>query len=35
MADLVGPQWAVGGSAACLIVLVLILFGVPSYRDLD
>ena len=35
MADIVGPQWAVGGSAACLIVLVLILFAVPAYRDLD
>jgi MFS family permease len=35
MADIVGPQWAVGTSAACLIVLVLVLFAVPSYRDLD
>jgi MFS family permease len=35
LADIWGPQWAVGISAACLIVLVLILFAVPSYRDLD
>ena len=34
-ADVFGPQWAVGVSAACLIVLVLILFNVPSYRNLD
>jgi len=34
-ADLFGPQWAVGISAACLIVLVVILFNVPSYRRLD
>ena len=34
-ADIFGPQWAVGISAACLIVLVLILFNVPSYRNLD
>ncbi len=35
LADIWGPQWAVGISAACLIVLVLILFAIPSYRDLD
>ena len=35
LADIWGPQWAVGISAACLIVLVLILFAVPAYRDLD
>ena len=35
LADTFGPQWAVGVSAACLIVLVLILFAVPAYRDLD
>jgi MFS family permease len=35
LADVAGPQWAVGGSAACLIVLVLVLFTVPAYRDLD
>jgi MFS family permease len=35
MADLFGPQWAVGVSAACLIVLVLGLFCYPAYRDLD
>ena len=34
-ADIFGPQWAVGVSAACLIALVLILFNVPSYRNLD
>ncbi|MCB1691729.1 MAG: MFS transporter, partial [Pseudomonadales bacterium] len=34
-ADVFGPQWAVGVSAVCLIVLVLILFCVPAYRDLD
>lgn len=34
-ADIFGPQWAVGISAACLIVLVIILFNVPSYRRLD
>jgi MFS family permease len=35
LADMLGPQWAVGVSAACLIVLVLILFAIPAYRDLD
>ena len=35
LADLYGPQWAVGLSAAGLIILVAILFNVPSYRDLD
>lgn len=35
LADVAGPQWAVGASAVCLIILVLILFAVPSYRDLD
>lgn len=35
LADLFGPQWAVGISAACLIVLVLGLFCYPAYRDLD
>jgi len=35
LADVVGPQWAVGASGICLIVLVLILFQVPAYRDLD
>jgi MFS family permease len=34
-ADHFGPQWAVGVSAVCLIILVLILFNVPSYRRLD
>jgi MFS family permease len=34
-ADIFGPQWAVGISAACLIVLVVTLFNVPSYRRLD
>lgn len=35
LADLYGPQWAVGISAACLILLVLGLFCYPAYRDLD
>ncbi len=34
-ADIFGPQLAVGVSAACLIVLVTILFFVRSYRNLD
>ena len=34
-ADLFGPQWAVGISAAFLIVLVVALFNVPAYRRLD
>ncbi len=35
MADILGPQWAVGGSAVCLILLVLILHNIPAYRNLD
>jgi len=35
LADMFGPQWAVGVSAACLIVLVLILYCIPAYRNLD
>lgn len=35
LADIYGPQWAVGVSAVCLIVLVLGLFCYPAYRDLD
>jgi MFS family permease len=35
LADVVGPQWAVGASGVCLVVLVLILLQVPAYRDLD
>jgi MFS family permease len=35
LADIFGPQWAVGVSAACLIALVLGLFCFPAYRDLD
>jgi len=35
LADIFGPQWAVGLSALCLIVLVGILFAVPAYRNLD
>ncbi len=35
LADIFGPQWAVGVSAACLILLVLGLFCFPAYRDLD
>jgi MFS family permease len=34
-ADIFGPQWAVGISAVCLIVLVVALFNVPAYRRLD
>lgn len=34
-ADYFGPQWAVGLSAACLIVLVLVIATIPSYRNLD
>ena len=34
-ADIFGPQWAVGISAAFLIVLVVALFNVPAYRRLD
>ena len=34
-ADLFGPQWAVGISASCLIVLVVALFTVPAYKGLD
>lgn len=34
-ADVFGPQLAVGASAAGLILLVLVLFCVPAYRDLD
>ncbi|MDP6377337.1 MAG: MFS transporter [Pseudomonadales bacterium] len=35
MADVIGVQWAVAASACGLIVLVCVLFYVPSYRDLD
>jgi MFS family permease len=35
LADIFGPQWAVGVSAVGLITLVLVLFMVPAYRDLD
>ena len=34
-ADYFGPQWAVGISAGGLLALVLVLFQVPAYRDLD
>ncbi|MEX0943241.1 MAG: MFS transporter [Pseudomonadales bacterium] len=34
VADVIGPQWAVGASALGLIVLVLVLFMVPGYRNL-
>lgn len=34
-ADIFGPQWAVGVSAACLIVLILVLASIPAYRNLD
>ena len=35
LADIFGPQWAVGVSAVCLIALVMALFCFPAYRDLD
>ncbi|MDA0977396.1 MAG: MFS transporter [Proteobacteria bacterium] len=35
MADLFGPQWAVGVSAVGLILLVLVLYNVPAYKYLD
>lgn len=35
MADLFGPQWAVGVSAVCLIILVLVLYNIPAYKNLD
>ncbi len=35
LADIFGPQWAVGISAFCLIILVGILYMIPAYRDLD
>ena len=34
LADHVGPQWAVGASAICLIIFVSSLFAFPAYRDL-
>ena len=34
-ADYFGPQWAVGLSAIGLVLLILILFQIPQYRDLD
>lgn len=33
-ADVFGADWVVGISAVCLIILVVILFYVPSYRNL-
>ncbi|MFN3237425.1 MAG: MFS transporter [Pseudomonadales bacterium] len=35
LADVIGPQLTVGGSALLLIILVLVLFAYPRYRDLD
>jgi len=35
LADLVGPQWAVGTSGFCLVIFIAILFRIPAYRDLD
>tara|TARA_B100002003_G_scaffold249743_1_gene286915 strand:- start:29734 stop:31047 length:1314 start_codon:yes stop_codon:yes gene_type:complete len=35
LADRVGPQIAVGISGVGLVLLVLVLFKVPAYRDLD
>jgi MFS family permease len=34
-ADYFGPHWAVGLSAMGLVLLILILFQIPQYRDLD
>ena len=34
-ADYFGPQWAVGLSAMGLVLLILTLFQIPQYRDLD
>ena len=34
-ADYFGPQWAVGLSAMGLVLLILVLFQIPQYRDLD
>ena len=34
-ADVFGPQWAVGISAVCLIILILTLALIPAYRNLD
>ncbi|MBT4161772.1 MAG: MFS transporter [Gammaproteobacteria bacterium] len=34
-AEYFGPQWAIGLSAACLIVLTLFLASIPAYRNLD
>jgi MFS family permease len=34
-ADAFGPQWAVGVSAACLIILILVLAAIPAYRNLN
>jgi len=34
-ADVFGPQWTVGVSAACLITLVIALYNIQSYRRLD
>jgi sugar phosphate permease len=35
LADYYGPQLAVGLSAGGLIILILLLFRVPAYRNLD
>ena len=34
-ADYFGPQWAVGLSAICLIILILCIASIPAYRNLD
>lgn len=34
-ADVVGPQWVVGVSAAMLVVLLLFLYSFRPYRDID
>ena len=34
-ADYFGPQWAVGLSATCLIILVILIANIPAYRNLD
>ena len=35
LTDMFGPQWAVGVSASCLIIMVIVLFNIPAYRKLD
>jgi MFS family permease len=35
LADRMGPQLAIGGTAALLIAIVVLLFASPSVRDID